>query len=83
MIGRLRWALRMRQVPAKGLPARLRLLFNDVVLHGLFNRGQQRCEDCGRAYPLWRTTDDEWEAVMEGPAGILCESCFSSRRVAL
>jgi len=56
----------------------LRLLWQDFVVHLLFEGGEV-CEDCGRGYPLWRALDDLWWSVMDGPGGLLCPGCFDRR----
>jgi hypothetical protein len=34
------------------------------------------CQHCGRRYPPWWADHDWWNAVMEGPDGMLCPTCF-------
>lgn len=80
MLGRLGYACRMaRHGKPKTLGARLRLLGSDFVIHGLLNRGGERCQDCGRRYPLWHADDMEWERVAGCAAGLLCPNCFLRR----
>jgi hypothetical protein len=62
----------------------MRLLWHDFIVHGLLDRGSERCEDCGRPTDWetgepWHTTNEEWERVMGGPWGLLCRPCFASR----
>ena len=54
MRGRLRYAFGQASQgsPRSGL-ARLRLLWHDFIVHALLNRGGERCQDCGRDYPIW------------------------------
>lgn len=83
--GRLGWAARTaRHAEPKTFGARLRLLRHDFILHGLLNRGGERCQDCGRPTSpggvTWRTTNEEWTRVMGGPTGLLCRPCFAARR---
>lgn len=80
MLGRLRWAARTaRHAEPLTLAARLRLLWHDFVVHGLFNKGGERCQDCGRDTGGWHIDDDEWIAVMGYPSGLLCRPCFNRR----
>ena len=77
---RFRWACRMaRYNRPRSAVARLRLLWHDFVLHVLLNRGSERCQECGRDYPLWRADDAAWVAVMGSSAGLLCERCFIAK----
>ena len=79
-LGRLGYAFHCaRHGKPKTLAARLRLLWHDVVLHGLLNRGHERCEDCGRPTGGWRTSNERWQRVMGGPWGLLCQPCFAVR----
>ena len=43
--------------------------------------GDSRCQECGRANPVWWAEDEVWNLVMGGDAqreagGILCPTCF-------
>lgn len=79
-IGRLRWAAETaRHAEPKSFAARLRLLWHDFVIHGLFDRGGERCQDCGRDYDWWHADDKQWERVQGGPWGLLCRPCFNGR----
>lgn len=78
--GRFRWSCKTaRHAEPRTLAARLRLLWHDFALHALLHRGSERCQDCGRAFDLWRATDAEWQRVMGGPYGVLCLRCFRQR----
>lgn len=80
MIGRLRWAAdpRLRR-HAKTVAASMRLLWHDLIVHGVFDRGGERCQDCGRDYPRWAATDQDWNEVVGVPWGLLCPRCFVER----
>jgi hypothetical protein len=78
MLGRLRWAARTTRRP-RTLSGYLRLLWHDFILHGLFGPGGERCQDCGRSYPLWHAEGDLWDRVQGNRGGLLCPSCFSRR----
>jgi hypothetical protein len=80
VVGRLRWSLRTGRKPTSPfcLP---RMWWADFVLHPLFEIGE-RCQDCGRAFPLWRAPDDLYSDVYGSPHGILCPGCFSRRATA-
>lgn len=81
LLSRLGWAWRTaRHAEPLSFDARLRLLWHDFVLHGLVNRGGERCQDCGRDYPAWWANDAEWIDVMGYPSGLLCQRCFDRRR---
>jgi hypothetical protein len=81
VIARLCWAARTAYyAQPKSLAARLRLLWHDFIIHTLCNRGGERCQDCGRDFPLWRADDVQWNRVMGGPWGILCAACFYERK---
>jgi hypothetical protein len=54
----------------------LRLAFHDFILHGLLNKGGERCQGCGRGYPLWHTEGELWEQVHGRYGGLLCPACF-------
>lgn len=74
---RLKWAARSTwHGRPRTLPARLRLLYADFILHGLFGPGGERCQDCGRDYPLWHVEGDLWERVHGKYGGLLCPTCF-------
>jgi hypothetical protein len=80
ILGRLRWACGPRRAHAKDRTARWRLLWHDFVVHGMFNRGGERCQDCGHDYPAWRASDEDWYRVVGGPGGLLCPACFGDRQ---
>jgi hypothetical protein len=81
-LGRLRWALRTAwHAEPKTPTARLRLLWHDFVIHGLLDRGQERCQDCGRPTGDWHTTNECWLRVVGSPFGLLCRSCFDIKEV--
>lgn len=74
--GRLGWALRThRHAHPRSVRARVRLLWHDFVIHGLFEGGE-RCQDCGRDYVLWNAETDLYVRVHGNPGGLLCPSCF-------
>lgn len=73
-IGRLRYALRLRRKPVN-LAARLRMYWNDFVIHVLFEGGEI-CQDCGRGYVLWRAPDELYREVHGSAYGLLCPACF-------
>lgn len=80
--GRLHWAATWTlHARPRSLPARLRLLWHDFVLHGLLNRGVERCQDCGRAYDFWHAENAVWRRVMGSEGGLLCQPCFDVRCV--
>lgn len=80
MAGRLRHAARCaRHAKPVTFAARLRLLAHDFLLHGLLNRGAERCQDCGHDYPLWYADTVDWTRVLGCPGGLLCPSCFLRR----
>lgn len=79
-IGRLRYAVRMTwNGEPKNIAARLRLLYRDFITHGLFGPDGERCQDCGRGYPLWRVSDDLYLEVIGNNGGLLCLGCFDER----
>jgi len=79
-LGRLRFAVRAaRHARPTSVAGRLRLLWHDFMLHGLLNRGTERCQDCGGDYPLWFAEDAEWRRVLGAPSGLLCPTCFIRR----
>jgi hypothetical protein len=78
---RLRYVSRIKYRPRSTL-ALLRMLWSDLVLHVLLNRGSETCEDCGSfTYALWSAPDELWRAVSTGgsSSGLLCYECFSRR----
>ena len=79
MYGRLRYCLRIKRRP-RTVAGYLRLLWEDFVIHLLFEGGEV-CQDCGRRYPLWHADYDEnlWERVIGHGGGLLCPSCFARR----
>ncbi len=79
MYGRLRYALAIRRHP-RSLVGLVRLLWEDFVVHVLFEGGEV-CQDCGRRYPLWHADWDAnlWERVIGHGGGLLCPSCFDRR----
>lgn len=77
---RLGWAIRMKRRP-RSAAGMLRLLWHDFVTHGLFGPGGERCQDCGRDYPLWHADGDLWDRVHGGPGGLLCPHCFDRQAV--
>jgi hypothetical protein len=79
-LGRLRYAVKATvNGRPKTLMAKLRLIWHDFVIHGLLDRGTERCQDCGRDYALWHADDDEWAKIMDGPGGLLCAACYMAR----
>lgn len=80
---RLRYCLRVKRRP-RSLVGLVRLLWEDFVIHVLFEGGEV-CQDCGRRYPLWHADYDAnlWERVRERVighgGGLLCPSCFDRR----
>jgi hypothetical protein len=81
MAERLRWVLGMKRRP-RSLAAWVRLAWHDFVVHGLFDNGCERCQDCGRDYPLWHAEGDLWERVHGTYGGLLCPSCFDRQAAA-
>jgi hypothetical protein len=82
VVRRTVWALRTAwHAEPKTFAARLRLLWHDFVIHGLLNRGHERCQDCGRPTKDWHTSNDRWRKVVGSPSGLLCEPCFKVRGV--
>ncbi len=48
-----------------------------VARHYLIN---EFCHDCGAEQPVvWTASDSLWAAVMGGPAGVVCPTCFDKR----
>lgn len=78
MIGRLGYALHQRRRP-RTAAAWLRLAWHDFITHALLNRGGERCQDCGRGYPLWRAGNDLYVEVVGNDGGLFCPSCFGRR----
>lgn len=79
-VGRVGYALRsIRLAEPRTTAARLRLAWHDLIVHALLHKGGERCEDCGRAYPLWFADDDDWRRTLGGPGGLLCPTCFIAR----
>jgi hypothetical protein len=75
--GRLGWAARThRHAHPRSIAARMRLLWHDFVIHGLFE-GSERCQDCGRDYVLWEAPNDLYREVHGSPHGLLCPDCFA------
>jgi hypothetical protein len=72
---RLRWAIRTGRKPTS-LAGLLRLWWADFALHPLFEVGE-RCQDCGRRFPLWRAPDDLYAEVYRSLGGVLCPACFA------
>ena len=79
-LGRLRWAIQTGRKPTS-LLGLLRLWWADFILHPLFEIGE-RCQDCGRKFPLWSAPDDLYAEVCRSLRGILCPACFSRRATA-
>jgi hypothetical protein len=79
-MGRWSWAAKaVRYGKPRSFAARCRLLWHDFITHGLLNRGEERCEDCGRGYVLWLAPDDLWLKAKGGTGGVLCPACFAER----
>ena len=80
LLGRLRWAGRTARVARpRTVAGRLRLLWHDFVTHALLNRGGERCQDCGRPYPLWWACDVLYEKIVGDLGGLFCPWCISQR----
>ena len=77
VIGRLGWAAGMRRRRKPAVWARL--AWHDFIVHGLRNRGGERCQECGRGYPLWRAPDNLYALVHGTTAGLLCPACFDRK----
>lgn len=77
--GRFKWTLSLRRHP-KTFTGYLRLLWQDFVIHPLFEGGEC-CQDCGGSYVLWWADDDElWRKANNGSlGGLLCPQCFFDR----
>lgn len=82
-IGRLGYALRAtRLADPKSFGARLRMLWQDFVVHGLFGPGGEVCWDCGRTYrkTIWWADNALYvEVTGWDRGGLLCPACFSDR----
>lgn len=78
-LSRLRYSLSIRRQP-RSLAGLLRLWWHDFVVHPLFEGGE-RCQDCGRAYEIWRAQDALYCAVIGSRGGLFCPRCFARRAV--
>jgi hypothetical protein len=76
--GRLRYAVHQRRRP-RTLAGWLRLAWHDFIVHALCDRGGERCQDCGRDYPLWRAPDKLYKLTILSDGGLFCPACFSDR----
>ncbi len=81
MFGRIQWACKTaRRAKPGSFTARCRLLWHDFIVHGIFDKGTERCQACGKDYDWYNVPNEEWNVVMGGPGGLLCYSCFLKRR---